>query len=171
MPEQVLYLDNVGGVFGDPVAENPTVVMHEAAFAHLGIRWRYLTLNIKAENLTAAVAGMRAMQFQGINLTNLHKVAVLQYLDQLAEDAAIMAEVNTVRREGGKLVGENSDGKGFMLALREDAGVDPRQTDCPPGGRSCEDNGREPFRGTGARAAAASDGADRRALQLRALDG
>ncbi len=114
------------GVFGDPVDENPTGLMQEAAFRALGLDWRYITMRVEAGDLQAAVAGLRVMNFKGINLTIPHKVAVLQHLDRVAEDAAIMGAVNTVRREGALLIGENTDGKGFLRSIREDAGVDSR---------------------------------------------
>lgn len=113
------------GVFGDPVDENPTGIMQEAAFAAKGLHWRYITMLVHAEDLEDAVAGLRAMNFQGINLTIPHKNAVIGYIDQVAPDAALMGAVNTVRREGDRLIGENTDGKGFMRSLRENAGVDP----------------------------------------------
>jgi shikimate dehydrogenase len=120
------YKAELVGVFGHPVAENPTVVMHEAAYAELGLNWRYLTIEVLPEDLGAAMAGMRAMNMRGINLTIPHKVAVLQYLDEVKPAAALMGAVNTVVNESGRLVGENTDGKGFMTALTGDARVNPR---------------------------------------------
>jgi shikimate dehydrogenase len=67
---------------------------------------------------------MRAFGMQGVNLTIPHKVAVIEYLDEIAPDAAIIGAVNTVRREGDRLIGENTDGKGFLRGVRIDAGVD-----------------------------------------------
>ena len=119
------YKAELVGVFGHPVAENPTVVMHEAAFAELGLNWRYLTIEVMPEDLAAAMAGMRAFNMRGINLTIPHKVAVLQYLDDVKPAAALMGAVNTVARLGDRLVGENTDGKGFMTALTQDAKFDP----------------------------------------------
>ena len=66
------------------------------------------------------------MNFAGINCTIPHKVAVLQYLDDVSPDARLMGAVNTVRRDGDRLIGENTDGKGFLRALRDDAAVDPK---------------------------------------------
>jgi shikimate dehydrogenase len=113
------------GVFGDPVDENPTGIMQEAAFAAAGLNWRYLLLRVSAEDLSAALTGIRAMRWRGINLTIPHKVAVLKYLDEVAPDAELIGAVNTVRRAGPRLIGENTDGKGFLRSVREDAGVDP----------------------------------------------
>ena len=72
------------GAFGDPIDENPTGIMEEAAFAAAGLNWRYLLLKVRREDLGAALAGIRALGFRGINLTIPHKVAVLQHLDRIA---------------------------------------------------------------------------------------
>jgi len=111
--------------FGQPVAENPTGVMQEAAFQALGLDWRYLTVEIAPDKLGDAVRGARAFGMRGFNLTIPHKVAVMQLLDEIAPDAAVIGAVNTVRREGDRLIGENTDGKGFLRGVRQDAGVDP----------------------------------------------
>lgn len=111
-------------VFGQPVAENPTQYMIEAAFKHHGLDWRYLTIEVAPHDLGAAVQGMRAMGFRGGNLTIPHKVTVIQYLDGLSEAAKLMGAVNCIVRQGDQLTGENTDGKGFVQSLREVA--DPR---------------------------------------------
>ena len=113
------------GVFGDPVDENPTGIMQEAAFAAAGLNWRYITLRVVAADLPAAVVGLRALNFRGINLTIPHKVAILSLLDEIAPDAALIGAVNTVRRAGDRLIGENTDGKGFLRSIRDDASIDP----------------------------------------------
>lgn len=113
------------GAFGDPIDENPTGLMMEPAFAAAGLNWRYQLLHVRAGDLAEAVAGVRALNFRGFNLTIPHKVAVLRHLDAVAPDAALIGAVNTVRRDGDRLIGENTDGKGFLRAVREDAGADP----------------------------------------------
>ncbi|UCG24263.1 MAG: shikimate dehydrogenase [Chloroflexota bacterium] len=125
MTEEVNYKAELVGVFGYPVAENPTIVMQEAAFRALGLNWRYLTIEVRPADLADAVQGLRAFNMRGINLTIPHKVEVLQYLDEVSDDARLMGAVNTVRREGDRLIGENTDGKGFLASLRNDAGMDP----------------------------------------------
>lgn len=125
MTQEANYKAELVGVFGHPVAENPTIVMQEAAFKALNLNWRYLTIEVYPEDLADACQGLRAMNMRGINLTIPHKVEVLKYLDEVAPDAALMGAVNTVRRDGDKLIGENTDGKGFIRALHQDAGVDP----------------------------------------------
>ncbi|MCL1586980.1 MAG: shikimate dehydrogenase [Actinomycetia bacterium] len=122
------YRAELVGVFGHPVAENPTVVMHEAAYAEFGMNWRYLTIEVLPRDLNDAMLGLRAMNMRGINLTIPHKVEVLRYLDRLSEAAELMGAVNTVVNNEGELFGENTDGKGFLRALTQDAGVDPEGT-------------------------------------------
>jgi len=119
------YKAELVGVFGYPVAENPTIVMQEAAFTALDLNWRYLTIEVKPEDLATAMSAIHALNMRGINLTIPHKVAVLEYLDEVAPDASLMGAVNTVRVEKGRLIGENTDGKGFLMSLRTDAGTDP----------------------------------------------
>lgn len=119
------YLDNIVGVFGHPVAENPGVVIQDAAFKDLGIKnWRFLTIDVDPKDLGDAIKGLKAFNMKGINCTMPHKVEVLPYLDEIAESAKLIGAVNTIINENGKLIGENTDGKGFMLAL-ESAGIDP----------------------------------------------
>jgi shikimate dehydrogenase len=126
MSQETNYKAELVGAFGYPIAENPTGIMQEAAFQALGLNWRYLLIEVQAESLKEAIQSVRVFNMRGINLTIPHKVAVLQYLDKVSEDAALMGAVNTVRREGNLLIGENTDGKGFLRSLREDAGIDPQ---------------------------------------------
>lgn len=118
MPRELNFKQELVGCFGFPVAENPTQAMIEPAFRSLGLDWRYLTLEVRPENLPAAVAGARAFGFRGFNCTIPHKVAVIEHLDGLGESAALMGAVNCVVHRDGRLVGENTDGKGFVESLR-----------------------------------------------------
>lgn len=120
------YRHEIVGVFGDPVDENPTIAMFEAAFKAKSLHWRYQNFRVHAEDLGAAMTGMRAMNLKGINLTIPHKVAVLDHLDKITAEAALIGAVNTVVRDGDALVGTNTDGKGFLTALKLDARVDPK---------------------------------------------
>lgn len=118
------FLYRLIGVVGQPIAENPTGIMMEAAFAALGLQWRYLLIEGGPESLSDIVAGMKALRFVGANFTVPHKVAIIDHLDGLSDSARLIGAVNTVRIEDdGRWVGENTDGRGFMMAL-DDAGVD-----------------------------------------------
>lgn len=116
----VSYREELVGVFGCPIDENPTVVVAKAAFEELGIPYRYLTILVKPEDLENAMKALTALNMKGIHLTIPHKVEVLKYLDHVAEDAAVMGAVNTVYVKDGKLYGENTDGKGFLKSLRDE---------------------------------------------------
>lgn len=104
---------------GQPVAGNPTQFMMERAFLAAGLDWRYLTLEVPPVELTDAVRGMKALGFKGGNFTIPHKVAVIPLLDGLSAAAELMGAVNCVNRLENKLIGENTDGKGFVQSLRE----------------------------------------------------
>lgn len=112
------YLDNLVGVFGHPVSENPGVVIQEAAFRALGLdRWRFLTIDVNPEDIADAINGLKAMKMRGINCTIPHKIKVMKYLDKIAPSARLIGAVNTVINDNGVLTGENTDGQGFMIAL------------------------------------------------------
>lgn len=118
MTKALNFKQELTACFGQPVAENPTQVMVEAAYRHHGLAWRYLTIEVCPAWLEDAVRGARAMGFVGFNCTIPHKVAVIQFLDGLGESAALMGAVNCVVRRGEKFIGENTDGKGFVQSLR-----------------------------------------------------
>jgi len=123
------YLDNLVGVFGHPAAENPGVVIQEAAFRDLGLeRWHFLTIDVDPGKLGDAILGLKAMKFRGINCTIPHKIEVLKHIDKVAPSAALIGAVNTIINDDGVLTGENTDGQGFMIAL-ESAGINPAGKD------------------------------------------
>ena len=119
MAAELNFKQELVGCFGYPVAENPTQAMIEPAFRDMELDWRYLTLEVKPQDLPAAVAGARAFGFQGFNCTIPHKVAVIHLLDGLGESAALMGAVNCVVNREGRFIGENTDGKGFVSSFRE----------------------------------------------------
>ncbi len=119
MPAELNFKQELTACFGYPVAENPTQAMIEPAYREMGLDWRYLTLEVKHEDLAAAVAGARAFGFQGFNCTIPHKVEVIHHLDGLGESAKLMGAVNCVVNRDGRLIGENTDGKGFVSSFRE----------------------------------------------------
>ena len=119
MAKELNFKQELTGCFGQPVAENPSQVMMEAAYRKHGLDWRYLTIEVAPADLQQAVRGARVMGFRGFNCTIPHKVAVIQHLDGLGESASLMGAVNCVVRRGHQLIGENTDGKGFVKSLRE----------------------------------------------------
>lgn len=113
------FKQELTAAFGQPISENPTQAMVEAAYRHHGLDWRYLTIEVGPDGLEDAVKGAKAMGFQGFNCTIPHKVKVIEYLDGLGESASLMGAVNCVVRRDGQWIGENTDGKGFVSSLRE----------------------------------------------------
>ena len=112
------YRAELTGVFGDPVEENPTGVMEEAAYEALGLNYRYITMKVIPEGFPDAMNAIRAIHMKGVNLTMPHKISVIPFLDEMSEAASIIRAVNTVVvKEDGTLFGENTDGKGFVEAL------------------------------------------------------
>lgn len=113
------FLPALTGCFAQPVAENPTVVMMEAAFRHHGIHARYVNMEVSPENLADAVRGAKAQGYIGFNCSLPHKVAVIRHLDGLGDSARIIGAVNCAVKRGSSWTGENTDGKGFLASLRE----------------------------------------------------
>ena len=118
------FLHELVGSMSQGAAGNPTVAMIEAAFAHHGLHWRYVNMEVTPEDLGTAVRGAKAMGFRGFNCSLPHKVTVIPHLDGLGESAAVMGAVNCVVRRGDKLIGENTDGKGFLKSLETE--IDPK---------------------------------------------
>jgi shikimate dehydrogenase len=112
------FLSTLTGSFALPAAENPTVAMVEAAYRHHGLDARYLNCEVEPAALGDAVRGARAMGWVGFNCSIPHKVAVIEHLDGLADSASVIGAVNCVVRREGRLIGENTDGQGFLTALR-----------------------------------------------------
>lgn len=108
------------GVIGDPVKHSKSPVMLNAAFAAVGINAVYGAFHIKSTELKQAVSGFRALDFGGINVTIPHKLAIMEYIDEIDEGAKVIGAVNTVVHEDGKLIGYNTDGIGYVRALKEE---------------------------------------------------
>ena len=118
------FLHELVGSMSQGADGNPTVAMVEAAFRHHGLHWRYINMEVSPADLGAAVKGARAMGFRGFNCSLPHKVSVIAHLDGLGQSAAVMGAVNCVVLRDGRLIGENTDGKGFLKSLQ--SMIDPR---------------------------------------------
>lgn len=114
------------GIFGDPVAHSLSPAMQNAAFQQGGIDAVYVPFRVTTQGLPAAVEGMRALGIQGVNVTIPHKEQVIDLLDEVDEAARQIGAVNVIVNRDGTLVGYNTDGIGFLQALREEFGFDPR---------------------------------------------
>ena len=114
----------VCGIIGDPIGHTMSPLMHNAAFTKMGIDYLYVPFRVKKEELSQAIAGMRALNIRGLNVTIPHKVAIMPLLDKLDGLAERIGAVNTVVNDDGVLTGYNSDASGFLQALRA-GGVEP----------------------------------------------
>ncbi len=110
-------------LFGYPAGHSLSPDMHNAAFERMGLDFCYLALEVRPEDLTAAVAAIRAFGMRGANITVPHKEKVIALLDEIDEEAAFIGAVNTIVNTGGRLKGFNTDGRGFMQMLA-DEGID-----------------------------------------------
>jgi shikimate dehydrogenase len=120
----------VAAVIGDPVRHSLSPTLHNAAFAALGLAWVYVAFEVPGGAAARAVEGMRALGIEGLSVTMPHKAAVAEAVDRCSDVASRLGAVNCVRRSGGDLVGENTDGAGFLASLREDAAFDPAGQRC-----------------------------------------
>ena len=120
--------------------------MHNAAFAALGLNWRYVAFEVAPANLRTAIAGAKAMNFAGLNLTVPHKLLAVDLVDALDVSAKVWGAVNTIRFEGRTPAGDwqplrdfasgapdevrtqgfNTDADGLLNSLREDLGLELR---------------------------------------------
>jgi shikimate dehydrogenase len=113
-------------VMGSPIAHSASPAMHNAAFAALGLDWRYLAFEVAPENLRAAIEGAKAMGFAGLNLTVPHKLLAVDMVDVLDESAKVWGAVNTIRFDGKIATGFNTDADGLANSLREDLKLELR---------------------------------------------
>ncbi len=109
----------LAGIIGWPVTHSLSPAMHNAAFAALGLDMAYVPLPVAPDDVETAVKGLRGLGFRGANVTMPHKRAVAPFLDRVADDARLIAAVNTIVVDGGVLVGYNTDVGGFVAALQE----------------------------------------------------
>ncbi len=104
-------------LIGDPIEHTMSPVMHNTAYKKLGLDYVYIPFRVKPEGLPLAVAGLRALNVRGFNVTIPHKVSILPLLDGLDPLAEKIGAVNTVVNEDGELRGYNTDATGFLQAL------------------------------------------------------
>ena len=115
----------VAGVIGDPVRQSLSPVLHNAAYRELGLDWVYVAFEVPDGATRGALDAMRVLGLAGLSVTMPHKTAAAAHCDTLSADAAALRSVNTVSPgDAGRLVGDSTDGEGFLRSLR-DAGHDP----------------------------------------------
>jgi len=115
----------LAAVIGDPVRHSLSPTLLNAAFAEAGLDWHFVALEVAAGRSDEALDAVRALGLAGLSVTMPHKAAVAAAVDHRTEQAEVLDAVNCVVVEGGRLVGHNTDGDGFLDGLRHDTGFDP----------------------------------------------
>jgi shikimate dehydrogenase len=113
-------LTALAGVLGFPVGHSRSPAMMNAAFAELGLDWRYVRLPLAPDLFDATVRALPASGFLGANVTIPHKVAAHDLADELSDAAAAIGAVNTVAFADGRIAGDNTDAGGLVDALAMD---------------------------------------------------
>lgn len=112
----------LAGLFGRPVRASLSPLLHNRAFQALKVNAVYLAFELGDEQLPLAIKAMRGLDFLGANVTIPFKEEVVSLIDDLSPEAEAIGAVNTIKVEGGRLVGYNTDGEGLLASLKEEAG-------------------------------------------------
>jgi shikimate dehydrogenase len=113
-------------VYGSPIAHSASPATHNAAFAALGLNWRYLAFEVDPKSLRAAIEGAKAMNFAGLNLTVPHKLIAMEMVDALDISAETWGAVNTIKFQPDGAIGFNTDADAIVTSLREDLKIELR---------------------------------------------
>lgn len=115
----------VACIIGWPVSHSLSPRIHNAGFRTAGLDWTYVALAVSPEDLERGMGGIRALGFAGLNVTMPHKQTVMEFLDEVSHEAELAGAVNTIVATGGRLIGANTDGAGFVRFLERDAAFNP----------------------------------------------
>ena len=120
------------GLLGMPAKESLSPLMHNANFEAMGMNAVYFPHDIEGTDLPKVMPAFRLLQYRGLNVTMPHKKAVIPYLDEITEMGRLCGAINTIRIDGdnGKMSGTNTDATGFVHALKEQGGYDPKGKNC-----------------------------------------
>ena len=111
-------------IFGDPVRHSRSPTMYNALFERVGYNAVYSAVEVRAGELAQALEAMRQAGLEGGHLTCPHKEAAVGLVDLLTPAAARVGAVNVVACQDGRLIGDNTDGAGFVVALHKEFGPD-----------------------------------------------
>ncbi len=112
------------GIIGSPLEHTLSPTIHNTAFDYLGLNWCYVPLPVEQGRLVQAIEGIRALRFTGVNITMPFKTEIIHMLDEVAMFAESVGAVNTILIDKGKLIGYNTDGRGFYTALVRELGYE-----------------------------------------------
>lgn len=114
------------GIIGYPIGHSISPVFQQAALNHLGLDISYQAWEVAPADVGGFVRNLRKLETLGINVTLPHKEAVIPFLDEVDDWATTAGAVNTIVNRQGRLTGHNTDGTGFLRALREEIGFAPQ---------------------------------------------
>lgn len=114
------------GIIGHPIGHSISPVFQQAALDHYGLDASYQAFEVAPEAVGQFVQSLRQPEFLGINVTVPHKEAVIPHLDEVDDWATAAGAVNTIVNRDGQLSGHNTDGWGFLRALKEERGFEPK---------------------------------------------
>lgn len=105
-------------LIGSPVGHSGSPAMYNYSFDRLGLDYAYLAFDVKEEETADAFQALRLFGAKGFNITMPCKTAALRCCDELSTAARLIGAVNTVVNEGGRLIGHNTDGLGWVRGCR-----------------------------------------------------
>lgn len=114
------------GIIGFPIGHSISPAFQQAALDYWGIDATYRAWEVAPEALADFIQGLRDPSVLGVNVTVPHKETAIPYLDEMDDWAAAAGAVNTIVNQSGRLTGHNTDGQGFLRALREAGDFDPQ---------------------------------------------
>lgn len=110
-------------LIGCPVEHTLSPFIHNTLSKELDINYSYSAFNIEKGFLSNAVDALRVLDFKGFNVTVPYKNSILEYLEEVDNFAKVIGAVNTVKNVEGRLIGYNTDGKGFLMDFEEKSGI------------------------------------------------
>lgn len=117
---------NVYGIFGWPISHTASPAMHNTAFRHLGLDAVYVPFHVPPGDIKRAVKSIIPLGISGVNITVPYKEVAFKLVDEVSRESRLIGAVNTIVVQGDKLIGHNTDGKGFIHAIREELSFTPR---------------------------------------------
>ncbi len=112
-------------LFGNPIGHSISPLLQNAAFERMGLNYIYIPFQLTSDQLKRAMGSFDCFRIAGANVTTPYKTEVMRYLDEIDESAKMIGAVNVISNKGGRLHGYNTDGEGFLMSLKENAGADP----------------------------------------------
>lgn len=129
MTRPVSGATRVAGILGDPVAHSRSPAIWNAAFDATGLDWVFVAFPVPGGQAATALDGIRALGIAAVTVTMPHKADAAAACDELSETATLLGAVNAIANRSSRLVGDSTDGAGFVRSLGDES-VDPADRRC-----------------------------------------